>query len=533
MSSTRLLSPLINRNSNNGYNSLRRLGLCFGLEKQRIENFRFLCSSASAMTEASTKAEALSFETLNPNIKVMEYAVRGPLVIRAGEIEKELEKGVKKPFKEVIRANIGDCHAMGQKPITFIRQMLALVAYPELLHDSRFPEDVKQRVRTVLEGCKGGSVGSYTDSPGIEVIRRHVAEYIQRRDGHPSNWEDIVLGSGASDAIKNVIKLLICHIDCKEPGVMIPIPQYPLYSATLAEFGIRQIGYYLDESKNWGLDINELQRAVDDARKKCHPRAIVVINPGNPTGQVLTRQNIEDIIKFAYNEQLFMLADEVYQHNVYAKGSAFFSFKKVMMEMGEPYNKMELASFMSSSKGYMGECGLRGGYVEVVNMNPMVKAMYLKAISAMLCPTVLGQIVMDAVVNPPREDEPSYELYMKEKSAVLDSLKLRAEMVVKTFNTFEGYSCNPVQGAMYAFPQVKLPPGAIRAAAKADQSPDVFYAFELLENTGICIVPGSGFGQREGTFHFRTTILPQPEKLKEMLEKFQAFHQKFINKYKN
>ncbi|XP_025833197.1 alanine aminotransferase 2-like, partial [Agrilus planipennis] len=170
-------------------------------------------------------------------------------------------------------------------------------------------------------------------------------------------------------------------------------------------------------------------RAVDDARKKCHPRAIVVINPGNPTGQVLTRQNIEDIIKFAYNEQLFMLADEVYQHNVYAKGSAFFSFKKVMMEMGEPYNKMELASFMSSSKGYMGECGLRGGYVEVVNMNPMVKAMYLKAISAMLCPTVLGQIVMDAVVNPPREDEPSYELYMKEKSAVLDSLKVKESLI--------------------------------------------------------------------------------------------------------
>ncbi|KAJ3616969.1 hypothetical protein MTP99_014363 [Tenebrio molitor] len=81
-----------------------------------------------------------------------------------------LLKGVKKPFTEVIKANIGDCHAMGQVPITFIRQVLALVTYPELLSDSRFPADAKERAKTILAGCRGGSVGSYTDSPGIEVI---------------------------------------------------------------------------------------------------------------------------------------------------------------------------------------------------------------------------------------------------------------------------------------------------------------------------------------------------------------------------
>lgn len=94
---------------------------------------------------------------------------------------------------------------------------------------------------------------------------------------------------------------------------MVPIPQYPLYSATLAEFDMHQIGYYLDENKNWGLDVEELQRAIDEAKKVSQPRAIVVINPGNPTGQVLTRDNIEQIIKFAYKERLFIFADEVYQ----------------------------------------------------------------------------------------------------------------------------------------------------------------------------------------------------------------------------
>lgn len=91
----------------------------------------------------------------------------------------------------------------------------------------------------------------------------------------------------------------------------------------------------------------------------------MVINPGNPTGQVLSRDNIEEIIKFAYKERLFIFADEVYQDNIYATGSKFYSFKKVLVEMGEPYSSLELASFMSCSKGYMGECGLRGGYAEV------------------------------------------------------------------------------------------------------------------------------------------------------------------------
>lgn len=111
-------------------------------------------------------------------------------------------------------------------------------------------------------------------------------------------------------------------------------------------------------------------------------------------------------------------------------------------------------------------------------------------------------------------------------------LQLRAKMVVDAFNTFTGFSCNPVEGSMYAFPQIKIPPKAIEAAKKANKPPDVFYAYELLEHTGVCIIPGSGFGQKAGTFHFRTTILPQVDKLKSMLEKFRDFHIKFVEQYK-
>ncbi len=126
--------------------------------------------------------------------------------------------------------------------------------------------------------------------------------------------------------------------------------------------------------------------------------------------------------------------------------------------------------------------------------------------------------------------EESYEQFIEEKTAILSSLKDRAKMVVETFNRMPGITCNPVQGAMYAFPQVRifieltfwcfrnfqyrvslfcastqlyLPEKAIEKAKSLGQDPSVFYAFQLLENSGICIVPGAGFGQVPGTYHFR------------------------------
>ncbi|KAI8425865.1 hypothetical protein MSG28_004885 [Choristoneura fumiferana] len=341
---------------------------------------------------------------------------------------------------------------------------------------------------------------------------------------------------------------LFLGVESMTAGVLIPIPQYPLYSASLAEYGLGQVGYYLDEDNQWALDEKELTRAIEASKtgpNACKVRALVVINPGNPTGQVLTRPNIETIIKFCHKHRLVLFADEVYQDNVYAEGSQFFSFKKnsvvmlipfvnaqVMMEMGAPYSKeVEVASFMSVSKGYMGECGLRGGWMELVNFDPQVQANLYKAISAMLCPTVLGQTTVDLVAKPPKEGDPSYELWLKEKTAVLASLNKRAKMIADTFNTMKGFRCNIVQGAMYAFPRFDMPPKAIEAAKAAGKAPDVFYAFKLLEETGICVVAGSGFGQRPGTYHFRTTILPQPALLQEMLDIFKGFHEKFTKEY--
>lgn len=487
----------------------------------------------NARENGKVREKILTMETLNPHVKAVEYAVRGPIVIKAGKIEQELQQGEKKPFTEVIRANIGDAHAMGQKPITFLRQVVALCTCPELLDSPAFPEDAKLRARRILQGCGGKSIGSYSASQGVECIRKDVAEYVAQRDqGVPTSWGNVFLTTGASDGIMTILKLLVSGAGPTRTGVMIPIPQYPLYSAAIAELGAVQVNYYLDESNCWALDIVELHKAYRAAKQYCNPRVLCIINPGNPTGQVQSRKCIEDVLHFAYEEKLFVLSDEVYQDNIYSPDCQFHSFKKVLYELGPEYfNGVELVSFHSTSKGYTGECGFRGGYMEAINLDPDVQAQLVKLLSVRLCPPVSGQAAMDVIANPPQSGEPSYPQFLKEKTAVLRSLAERARLTEQILNKVPGIKCNPVQGAMYAFPRIFIPPRAVEEAKALGMAPDMLYCLQLLEETGICVVPGSGFGQREGTYHFRMTILPSTEKLKLLLEKVQSFHIKFLEQY--
>lgn len=205
--------------------------------------------SRTISTKFGCHRSTLTLANINDNVVRLEYAVRGPLVIRAGEIERELKnQTTQRPFKEVIRANIGDCHAMGQLPLTFLRQVLACASDNSLLKSNLYPDDVKERVRLLLKYCGGQSVGAYSDSAGVEIIRRHCAEYITNRDGVTSDWRNIVLTTGASDAIRCVLAFVnTLSTDSVPSGVMIPIPQYPLYSASITEFGMHPINYYLDE----------------------------------------------------------------------------------------------------------------------------------------------------------------------------------------------------------------------------------------------------------------------------------------------
>lgn len=230
------------------------------------------------------------------------------------------------------------------------------------------------------------------------------------------------------------------------------------------------------------------------------------------------------------------MADEVYQENIYKDNTKFVSFRKVAFDMnafeaeGETL-PLQLISFHSVSKGFLGECGFRGGYFELLGIPPEVKQEIYKLASISLCSNTIGQICTGLMVQAPKIGEESYELYTKEKNAIMDSLKRRAVRLSAALNELEGVSCNSIDGAMYAFPTITLPSKAVAAAVSNGIAPDEMYCMELLEETGIIVVPGSGFKQVEGTFHFRTTILPDEEKIEIVILKLKEFHQNFIKKY--
>lgn len=468
-------------------------------------------------------------DSLNRNLLTAEYAVRGPIPDRAQKLE---EQG-----RKIIYCNIGNPQALKQRPLTCLRQLLSLLEYPALLGHAEvlkfYPADIVERARKILERHPIG-LGAYSQSAGIPFIRQAVADFIARRDGIPSRKESVILTDGAS---KGVQAAIISLLRTPNDAFMIPIPQYPLYSATIALFGGRQIGYHLDESNGWQLSETILTESLSAAVKEgIRPVAIAVINPGNPTGAILSEDTMRMLIGFARRYSLSIMADEVYQENVYRAGSKFHSFAKIMAAMGE--EGVSLFSFHSVSKGFFGECGHRGGYVEFRNIPPEVLAELVKLQSISLCANLPGQIATYLMVAPPAEGDESYETYYRERDAILAALKRKAEMLGRGVNAIEGMSLEIPEGAMYAFVKFELPPergvdvGAMSPAERMayEAKRDSDYCMALLEQTGICVVPGSGFGQLPGTLHFRTTFLPPEEEIEQFVSSLKAFHLSYVKK---
>lgn len=479
--------------------------------------------------ERSTKNKeqyAWNQSTMSQGLRRMQYAVRGEVVIKADQLASE--------GREIIYTNIGNPHSVGQKPITFYRQVLALCDLPAdngVDHPDAhrlFPADTLQRARELRDMVGPAGTGAYTNSQGLAGIRQHVADYISSRDGHPAYKGSIFLTNGASAGIEMVLNALI---STDHDAIMIPIPQYPIYSALIAKLGGRQVGYELDEELGWAVTEKELYKQLFDARHKgLNIKGLALINPGNPTGQVLNRENLEVICKFCADNGIVLLADEVYQRNIYANDKEFISAKKVAVESSDCKN-LELVSFHSTSKGFIGECGRRGGYMELHNIDPYVQSQMYKLASSGLCSSVNGQIMTSLMVKGPEKGGESYEKFEEEEQNIFESLKRRAKAVVDGLNAIDGIRCKPAEGAMYAFPSIKVPDKALEAAAQEGQSPDTLYALSLLDETGICVVPASGFGQKQGRVGFRTTFLPPEDTLEKAIRELGRHHRLFCDKY--
>jgi aspartate/methionine/tyrosine aminotransferase len=469
----------------------------------------------------------ISTMQLSDKLLRAEYAVRGPIVLRAQDLEAQGRK--------IIYCNIGNPQALKQPPLTYMRQVLSLVEYPELLtnRSGQYPKDVVARARAILAKHPSGT-GAYTQSAGIPFVRQAVADFIARRDGIPASPANVILTDGASKGAQAVLTALLRSA---QDGFLIPIPQYPLYSASLTLFGGEKIGYLLDEQNGWQLSETILSESLASAKSAgIHPVGMVVINPGNPTGAVLSRENIAMIIAFARRHGLALIADEVYQENVYAAGCVFDSFAKVMHSLGD--TETPLFSLHSVSKGFLGECGHRGGYLELRNIPDDVLGEFIKLQSISLCANVPGQLATYLMVAPPEPGEPSHGLYVRERDAILRDLKTKAEILGEGIQKVPGMFVDVPRGAMYAFVRFELPaeagvdPDAMSGAEREryEAERDSAYCLALLEETGICVVPGSGFGQRAGTLHFRTTFLPPRDEMEELVTRLSVFHVRYVDR---
>lgn len=235
----------------------------------------------------------LTEDTISPSLKRMEYAVRGQVVIAADKLNADLKasdsNGEDFDFEKILYTNIGNPQSVGQKELTWPRQVLSLVDLPNEVGIDHpdvlrvFPKDAVKRAREIKLGLGSGS-GAYSHSKGARIFRDDVAAFIKSRDGGvASDPEDIFLTNGASAGIESFMKALIADHKC---GLMIPIPQYPIYSALLDLHNGEKVPYYLDEERCWDINIRELERSLSDAQEAgINVVGLVLINPGNPTGQ--------------------------------------------------------------------------------------------------------------------------------------------------------------------------------------------------------------------------------------------------------
>ncbi|KAM6412709.1 alanine aminotransferase 1, partial [Pluvialis apricaria] len=314
-------------------------------------------------------------------------------------------------------------------------------------------------------------------------------------------------------------------------GILVPVPGPPLHGAAAGLAGAVAVPYPLDEERGWAVAGEAVRQALRQARTKCHPKVLCIVNPGDPTGHVLSRQSMEDIIHLAAEENLLLLADEVQQERAFLPDRPFLSFKRVLWEMGDPFTStIQLISFYSLSKSVAGESGFRAGFLELVNVEEGVTLPFHLA-QSIPRPCVLGRILLDLLMDPPDEGDPIQQDLEEQREGLRRLLAHNARRVQEVLGRAPGIRCQPLQGGARAFPRLRLPPRAQRQARDLGLEPDIFFCQELREATGMVLAPGSEFGQAEGTHHVALSLLPPAAALEHVLLTLTRFYAAFLRRF--
>ncbi len=316
----------------------------------------------------------------------------------------------------------------------------------------------------------------YGPSPGIMSAREAVAaDYTAR--GLPMTPDRIVLTAGASEGIEIALNALA------NPGdeVLVPSPTYPLYTAVIAKIAAKAVYYHTDPKNGWLPDLDEIRSLISPKT-----RALVVIDPNNPTGAVYPDAVRRELVSLATRHGFVLLADEVYSDLTYAGPTSLMA----VLDTEAP-----LISFGSLSKAYLAP-GWRAAWMAVAKSPRLndVMAAVLKLADGRLCATVPMQYAITAALTGDRSHQP----------ALRRALRERAEVTTSALNAIPGMSCVAPAAAFYAMPKVELPPG------RTDED----YVLALLRGAGVLCVYGSGFGTKPEDGFFRVVFLADPAELK-------------------
>ena len=384
------------------------------------------------------------------------YDIRGPIMDAARQMEEEGQK--------IIKLNIGNLAPFG--------------------FDA--PEEIQQDMIRNLPNSAG-----YSDSKGIFAARKAVMHYTQQQGIKGVTLDDIYLGNGASDLIVMALNALMNEGD----ELLLPAPDYPLWTAATSLSGGTPVHYVCDEANGWMPDLQ-------DIRSKITPRTkgIVVINPNNPTGALYSDDLLKGIIELAREHDLILLADEVYDKILYegARHTALASLSTDVLTL----------TFNSLSKSYR-SCGYRAGWM-VVSGNKEAARDYIEGLDMLanmrLCANVPGQWAVQTALG-------GYQS-INELIGEGGRLRRQRDLAYELITAIPGVSCVKPQAALYMFP--RLDP-AIYPIADDRQ-----FFLDVLRATRVMLVQGSGFNYPDNQ-HFRIVFLPHEDELREAIGRLADF----------
>jgi alanine-synthesizing transaminase len=392
------------------------------------------------------------------------YDIRGPVLELAQQMEEEGQK--------IIKLNIGNVGVFGFDP----------------------PEEIQlDMIRNLANAAP------YSDSKGIFSARKAIMHYCQEKEIQGVTLEDIYTGNGVSELIVLAMNALLNAQD----EVLVPAPDYPLWTAAVSLSGGTPVHYLCDESKDWNPDL-------DDIRKKISPKtkAIVVINPNNPTGAVYSPETLKAIIAVAREHGLIIFADEIYDKTLF-DGVKHHSIAALSTDV-------LTVSFNGLSKNYR-SCGYRAGWM-VVSGDKSAAKDYIEGLNMLssmrLCANVPGQYAIQTALGG----------YQSINDLVAEGGRLRRQrdLAYELVTQIPGVTCVKPKAALYLFP--KLDPKMY--PIEDDQA----FVAQLLKEEKVLLVQGSGFNWPQAD-HFRIVFLPHEDVLREAIGRLARFLERYRQKY--